>query len=285
MRMGNLSKRKNRRRGMYKTTFIAVTLLMLLMQGCVDPQNRFEVQNKQKMQAVMWDGVPYHTYEYVQEASKNQVNPVSLGKALLGVNTSKIKHFTKYLNHTKDGFSATVSAVNVYHGLDMGIFTLLSHKVDNMMLTYVDDRLAHVYVSFTKEKKKKKLSDATIKQAVVKKFGVYTQAMKEVYVANFMQDEPFSDIKDRLNKKFGRAFYYGSAEANDDRNDIWTWGMHKNFYYKVVVNQDDKYAYLSIKSKAFMKMLGEEIIDVRKWQSKQNSLAESMVTVHTKDKK
>ena len=256
---------------MYKITFITGALLVLLMQGCTQPQKQFDAQNKQKIQAVIWDGVPYRTYGYVQEADKNQVKPMSLDKVLLGLNTSKMKHLRKYLNHTVDSFSKSASVAQVYHGLDMGIFTLLSHKVDDIIVTYVDDKLAHVYVSLKKQKKKKTLSEKAIKQ--------------EMYVANFMQDVPLGDIQDMLNKKFGQAFYYGSAEANSDSNEVWTWGMHKDFYYKVVVNQEGKYAYVSIKSKVFMKKLSEEIIDVKKWQRKQDGVVESMVTVHKKDKK
>jgi hypothetical protein len=271
---------------MFRKKLIVIPFLLLfIMGGCTQPQKQFDAQNKQKMQAIIWDGVPYHTYGYLQEASKNQAKPMSLDKALLGVSTSKIKHLTKYLNHTEDSFNSRVPVAHVYHGLDMGIFTLLSHEVDDMMVTYIDDKLAHVYVSLKKEKKKKKLSDEAIKKEVIKKFGSYSQALKEMYVVNFMQDEPLVDIKDMLNKKFGQAFYYGSAEANNDSNEIWTWGMRKNFYYKVVVNQENKYAYLSIKSKAFMKMSREEIMDVEKWQREQDGIAESMVTVHRKDKK
>ena len=269
-----------------KKLIIIPFLLLLFVGGCGQPQRAFDAYNKQKMEAILWDGVPYHTDGYLQEASKNQIKPMSLNKALLGLNTSKIKHLTKYLNHTEDSFnSSRVPLAHVYHGLDMGVFTLLSHKVDDMMVTYVDDKLAHVYVSFKKESKPPKLSDKAIKQAVIKKFGSYNQVLKEMYVANFMQDEPLGDIQDMLNKKFGKAFYYGSAEANNDSDEIWTWGMRKNYYYKVVVNQEGKYAYLSIKSKAFMKMLADEIIDVRKWQKKQDGIAEAMVTVHKKDKK
>ncbi len=268
-----------------KKLIVIPFLLLLVVGGCGQPQKAFDAYNKQKMEAVIWDGVPYHTDGYLQEASKNQVKPISLDKALLGLNTSKIKYLTKYLNHTGDSFNSRVPLVHVYHGLDMGVFTLLSHKVDDMMVTYVDDKLAHVYVSFKKESKPPKLSDKAIKQAVIKKFGSYNQVLKEMYVANFMQNVPLEDIQDKLNKKFGQAFYYGSAEINDDRNEIWTWGMRYNFYYKVVVNQEGKYAYLSIKSKAFMKMLAEEIIDVRKLQRKQDAIVESMVTVHKKDKK
>ena len=270
---------------MYKITFIMGALVVLFMQGCTQPQKVFDAYNKQKMEAVIWDGVPYHTDGYLQEASKNQINPISLDKALLGLNTSKIKHLKKYLNHTEDSFNSRVPLVHVYHGLDMGVFTVLSHKVDDMIVTYVDDRLAHVYVSLKKKKKKKTLSEEAIKQEIIKRFGSYSQVLKEMYVANFMQNVPLEDIQDSLNKKFGQAFYYGSAEINDDRNEIWTWGMRYNFYYKIVVNQEGKYAYLSIKSKAFMKMLAEEIIDVRKWQRKQDAIVESMVTVHKKDKK
>ena len=270
---------------MYIRKLIGMALLVLLTQGCTQPQKQFDAQNKQKVAAVIWDSVPYHTYGYLQEASKNQVEPMSLAKALLGLNTSKVKHLIKYLNHTSDSFSRKVSQAEVYHGLDMGIFTLLSHKVDDIMVTYVDDKLAHVYVSFKKEKKKERLSDAAIKKAVIKQFGSYSQVLKEVYVNNFMQDEHLGDIKNILNKKYGKAFYYGTAEANSDANEVWTWGMRNHFYYKIVVNQDGKYAYISIKSKAFMKMLSEEIIDVKKWQRKQDAIAESMVTVHRKDNK
>jgi len=270
---------------MYIRKLIVIALLILLEQGCTQPQKQFDAQNKQKMQAVIWDGIPYHTNGYLQEASKNQVKSISLDNALLGLSTSKIKHLIKHLNHTEDSLNSRIPLVHVYHGLDMGVFTLLTHKVDDMIVTYIDDKVAHVYVSFKKASKPPKLSDRAIKQAVIKKFGSYSQVLKEIYIANFMQDDPLADIKDVLNKKFGKAFYYGSSEINGDNNEIWTWGMHKNFYYKVVVNQDGKYAYLSIKSKVFMKMLAEEIIDVRKWQRKQDDIVESMVTVHKKDKK
>jgi len=269
---------------MSKIRFVTGVLLLLLTQGCTQPQMKFDAQNKQKIQAVIWDGVHYHTGEYLQEASKNQVKKISLDKAIFGLDTFKIKRVTKYLNHTIDSFGKSASVVEVYHGLDMGVFTLLSHKVDDIMVAYIDDRLAHVYVSLKKEKKKKKLSDEAIKQAVIKKFGVYSQALKDVYVNTFMKDEPLTDIKNALNRKFGQAFYYASAEINSDSNEIWTWGMHNNFYYKVVVNQDGKYAYLSIISKAFMKILGEDVIDVKKWQKEQNAIIESMVKVHSKDK-
>lgn len=242
---------------MYKTTFSIGILLVLLTQGCTQPQMKFDAYQKQKMQAVIWDSVPYHTHTYVQEASKNQAKPMTLDKVLLGLNTSKIKHLTKYLNHSKDKFNSFKISVpieaEVYHGLNMNLFTLLSHKVDDIMLTYVDDSLAHVYVKLEKEKKKKPLS---------------SQAIKEV-----------------LNKKFGQAFYYDSTKANSDTNAIWTWGMREGFYYKVVVDQENKYEYLSIKSKKFIKMLNEKIIDVKKWQKEQDSIAESMITVHKRIKK
>lgn len=269
---------------MYKITFIIGILLVLLTQGCTQPQMKFDSYQKQKMKAVIWDGVPYHTYAYVQEASKNQANPMALDKVLLGLNTSKVKHLTKYLNHRKDTFNNFKISVpikaEVYHGLDMSVFTLLSHKVDDIMVTYVDTTLAHVYVRLEKEKSKEALSAEAIKKEVIKKFGSYSDALKKIYMDNFMQEEALADIKNVLNKKFGQAFYYGSAKANNDSNDVWTWGMHEKFYYKVVVDQEDKYAYLSIKSEKFMQMLGEEIIDVKKWQRKQDDIAESMLTVH-----
>jgi len=268
-----------------KKLIVIPFLLLFIMGGCAQPQRAFDTYYKQKMEAVIWDGVPYHIDNYAQEASRSQNKSLALHSTILKINPKKVRNLTKYLDSTIDTLSKSIPRSKVYFGFDAQPFTLLSHKVDNIIVTYIDNKLAHVYVSFKKESIPPKLSDKAIKQAVIKQFGVYNENIKEVYMNTSMKQEPLGDIKDVLNKKFGKAFYYGAAEVNNDSNEIWTWGMHHNFYYKVVVNQDRKYEYLSIKSKAFMKMLAEEIIDVRKWQRKQDGIVESMVTVHKKDKK
>lgn len=236
-----------------------VLFLLLISMGC----NQLSAE-------VIWGDMQYDFDSIQKKGDPFKGKVQSLERLLIEPNYEKIKNLQKHLNYTLTSFvRKPLQVANVYYLFDTKELSVLSNKVKNIIVTYPNEKgqneeLAHLYISF---RKKQKLSDADIKKAAIKKFGAYNETMMPMYISEFLT--PLTDIKDMLNEKYGEPFFYNASSDNGSTNDVYDWGMHNNLNYKIVVNTDNKYAYISIKSKWLMENLSEEIIDIKKIQKKQ----------------
>lgn len=159
---------------------------------------------------------------------------VILDNIIIEHTPEKIKDFRRRLEYNTTYYNKEIPKAEVYHFFDATGVYLLHNEVDDIIITYVDKKIAHINISFKAKAKW------------------------------------LSDIERAFSKKFGESFVSHDIKDAKDINVIHTWGLQNNFYYKFEIKYEDDSSFLSIKSKSFMDKLGEERIDMKKMNEKKS---------------